>query len=78
MGVETMRAVVCETNVEAQPLRLRLLKEIMAGGGAWSREARALLTLAQERGIALDDETLIYSDVRDLQAMQSHLTVVRH
>jgi hypothetical protein len=70
--------MVCESSVEAQPARLRLLNEIMAGGGAWSREARALLALAQERGVALDDETLIYSDVRDLQAMQSHFSVVRH
>ena len=70
--------MVCETSIESQPARLRLLKEIMSGGGAWSREARTLLALAQARGVALDDETLIYSDVRDLQAMQSNLQVMSH
>lgn len=66
---------------EQEQRRLRLLKTIMDGGGAWSREARearAVLALAQERGVTLDDDTLVYSDVRDLQAMQRRLQATRH
>lgn len=67
----TMREPSLE--VEARQERLRLLKAIMDGSGAWSREARSLLALAQERGVTLDDNTLVYSDVRDLQAMEWRL-----
>lgn len=63
-------AVRGETDQKEQR-RLRLLKEVMCGHSAWSREARALLALAQERGVTLEDDTLVYSDVRDLQAMQA-------
>ena len=70
-----MGITMCETDVASRQMqiRLRLLKAIMDGGGAWSREARAVLALAQERGVTLDDDTLVYSDVRDLQTMQWRL-----
>ena len=73
-----MSVTMCEPRVESrqEQERLRLLKAIMIGQDAWSREARVLLTLAQRRGIALDDSALVYSDVRDLQAMQWRLQVV--
>ncbi|HLJ82197.1 MAG TPA: hypothetical protein VKT52_11970 [Ktedonobacterales bacterium] len=73
-----MGITMCETDVESRQERLRLLKAIMDGGGAWSREARAVLALAQERGVTLDDDTLVYSDVRDLQAMQWRLQATSH
>ncbi|HLZ25513.1 MAG TPA: hypothetical protein VKQ30_25600 [Ktedonobacterales bacterium] len=62
---------------QEEQFRIQLLKAINTGRDAWSREARALLALAQERGIALDDNALIYSDVRDLQTIQTRLQVVR-
>lgn len=43
------------------------------GGGAWRREARTLVARAAQRKIALKEETLIFSDVRDLQALQTLL-----
>lgn len=42
-------------------------------GGAWMREASLALALAAQAHIALDEETLIYSDVRDLMALQQRL-----
>lgn len=65
-----MRVETREGRVE---MRARLLKAIMTGAGAWSREARALLTLAEQRGVTLDEETLMYSDVRDLQGWQARV-----
>lgn len=41
-----------------------------AGGGAWMREASLALGLAAQAHIHLDETTLIYSDVRDLMALQ--------
>ena len=75
MATSTMVSMTGETGAqtEQEQRRLHLLKEMMCGHSAWSREARALLALAQERGVALDDDTLVYSDVRDLQAMQTRL-----
>ena len=40
---------------------------------AWTREARAVLRLADERGLCLDEERLLLSDVRDLQALRAEL-----
>lgn len=73
-----MSTTICETrevrvNDEQEQRRLQLLKTIMCGQTAWSREARAALALAEERGVALDHDALVYSDVHDLQAMQWHL-----
>lgn len=61
------------TREERAAARSQLLKDIMTGASAWSREARALLALAEQRGIALDEEALLYSDVRDLQGWQARL-----
>ncbi len=44
-----------------------------AGGGAWTREASLTLALAAQTGVRLDESTLIYSDVRDLMALQQTL-----
>ena len=43
------------------------------GQSAWSREARAVVTLAARMGQMLDEQDLIVSDVRDLQAMRARL-----
>ncbi len=42
-------------------------------GGAGSRQARIAVALAARAGIALDEETLLVLDVRDLQALQLRL-----
>ncbi|HEY7848917.1 MAG TPA: hypothetical protein VIC27_02575 [Ktedonobacterales bacterium] len=44
-----------------------------AGGGAWMREVSLTLALAAQAHIELDEEALIYSDVRDLMALQRRL-----
>lgn len=44
-----------------------------SGAGTWSREARRVTLLAGELGVALDDETLIRYDVRELMAMRLRL-----
>jgi hypothetical protein len=41
--------------------------------GAWGREARAVLAAASRRGVALAEASLIYYDVRDLQALRHRL-----
>jgi len=40
------------------------------GSGAWRREARTLIARAAQRQLTLREEALIFSDVRDLQALQ--------
>jgi hypothetical protein len=40
---------------------------------AWTREVRAVLHLAEERGLCLDEDRLLLSDVRDLQALGGEL-----
>ena len=47
-----------------------------AGGGAWMREATLALALAAQADIQLDETALIYSDVRDLMALQRALREV--
>lgn len=42
-------------------------------GGAWMREACLALALAAQVHIRLDEDALIYSDVRDLMALQQRL-----
>ncbi len=49
------------------------LDELLAVPGSWGREARAVVSLAADRGICLDDESLIYSDVRDLITLEREL-----
>jgi hypothetical protein len=46
------------------------LPDLLATPGSWGREARALTALAQARGLRLDSEHLLYSDVRDLVTLQ--------
>lgn len=42
----------------------------LGGGGAWCREARIVVALAAQRNIRLDEDQLVISDVRDLQALR--------
>lgn len=56
---------------ERAKTRAWLLNVIMTGAVAWTREARVLLALAEQRGITLDEQTLMYADVHDLQRWQA-------
>lgn len=49
------------------------LDAALCGGGAWAREARLVVALAARRGVGLDEQALIYSDVHDLQALRMAL-----
>jgi hypothetical protein len=49
------------------------LNELLAQPGSWSREARIAQGLAVERGVRLDADRLVYSDVRDLVSLQRAL-----
>jgi hypothetical protein len=51
----------------------RRLIEALEMGGAWSREARAILSLAAQAGVRLDEDTLLWSDVHDLQMLRLFL-----
>jgi hypothetical protein len=51
----------------------RRLLDAIEMGGAWSREARAILQLAAQAGVRLDEETLLWSDVHDLQMLRLFL-----
>jgi hypothetical protein len=51
----------------------RRLLDAIEVGGAWSREARAILALAAQAGVRLDEETLMWSDVHDLQMLRLFL-----
>jgi hypothetical protein len=48
----------------------RLRYALASAGGSWGREFRLLLTLANNRGVSLDADALVFYDVRDLQALQ--------
>ena len=48
------------------------------GGGTWSEEARRVRLLAAELGVALDDETLIFYDIRDLTSLHLRLRRALH
>jgi hypothetical protein len=54
----------------------RLRYTLASAGGSWGREFRLLLTLADERGVSLDTDTLAFYDIRDLQALQRHIVTV--
>lgn len=43
------------------------------GGGAWMRELSLTLALAAQAHVTLDEQTLIYSDVHDLMALEQRL-----
>jgi hypothetical protein len=43
------------------------------GGGTWNEEARRVRLLAAEVGVALDEETLILYDIRDLMSLHLRL-----
>ncbi|HKO25322.1 MAG TPA: hypothetical protein VJY65_11375 [Chloroflexota bacterium] len=44
-----------------------------SGGGTWNEEARRVRLLAAEVGMALDEETLIFYDIRDLMSLHRRL-----
>ncbi len=46
---------------------------LASAAGSWGREFRLLLTLADGRGVSLDEEALVFYDVRDLQALQQRI-----
>ncbi len=50
--------------------------EVTQQGSAWSREARLVIAAAALLGIRLDEESLTWGDVRDLQALH-HVLVER-
>lgn len=41
--------------------------------GSWEREARRVTMLAQELGMALDDEALLWNDMRELVTLRLRL-----
>jgi hypothetical protein len=49
------------------------LAEVTQQGSAWSREARLVIATAARLGIRLHEESLIWADVRDLQALHNVL-----
>ena len=49
------------------------LEAALCGGGAWAREARLVVALAARRGVKVDEQALLYSDVHDLQALRMAL-----
>lgn len=42
-------------------------------GGSWAREARLAIMLAAHLGLLLDEDDLIFDDVRDVQAISARL-----
>jgi hypothetical protein len=48
------------------------------GGGRWNEEARRVRLLAAELGVTLDEEALIFYDVRDLMSLHLHLRKALH
>ncbi len=49
------------------------LVEVTQKGSAWSREARLVIATAARLGTRLDEKSLIWADVRDLQALLNEL-----
>ncbi|MDB5075579.1 MAG: hypothetical protein JWO42_1758 [Chloroflexi bacterium] len=47
--------------------------ETIVTGNAWCRELHRVLVLSDQRQAHVDRETLIHSDVRDLQRLVTHL-----
>lgn len=72
MGATVSRAQV-GTREERAKIRAWLLKQILTNAGAWTREARVLLALAEQRGIMLDERALMHSDVREVREWQTRL-----
>jgi hypothetical protein len=63
--------MVAET--EAAECYPQVRAAMRVAGGAWTREVALTLALAALTGITLDENTLIYADVRDLMALQRRL-----
>jgi hypothetical protein len=51
----------------------QLQAALHGAGGAWMREVSLTLALAAQANVELDEAALIYSDVRDLMALQATL-----
>jgi hypothetical protein len=49
-----------------------------AAGGTWAEQARKVVLLAGELGIALDEQALVLCDVRDLLALRGRLEGLLH
>jgi len=48
------------------------------GRGLWNEEARQVRLLAAELGVVLDDEALIFYDIRDLMSLHLRLRRALH
>jgi hypothetical protein len=48
------------------------------GGGMWNEEVRQVRLLAAELGVALDDEALIFYDIRELMSLHQRLQRALH
>lgn len=57
----------------ADEYSLAFVATVAKQGNAWTREARSVMALASEHEVGLNEETLLLSDVHDLQALQSAL-----
>lgn len=68
---DALVTVVVETEVTERYPQVRAA--MRAAGGAWTREAALTLALAALVGVTLDEETLLYADVRDLMSLQRRL-----
>lgn len=72
MTPQTIETIAQDTLTTTEYPRLQAVLH-GAGGGAWVREASLTLALAAQANVRLDEATLIYSDVRDLMALQQRL-----
>jgi hypothetical protein len=59
--------------METEMVEVRNEARADMSGNAWCRELRRVLALADQRQVYLDRETLIHSDVRDLQRLAMRL-----
>ena len=57
----------------ADEYSLAFVATVAEQGNAWTREARSVLALATEHDVGLNEESLLLSDVHNLQALQSAL-----
>jgi hypothetical protein len=74
-SVMTTRTIQPANNVRTIVIEgySRRLLDALEMGGAWSREAHAILQLAAQAGVRLDEETLLWSDIHDLQMLRLFL-----
>src|SRR6478609_3058851 len=69
-GLDAMLA----PRADATPYSQRFLAALDAGG-AWSREAYALMALTARLGLRINEDLLTWSDARDLASIRLFLTL---